>query len=1180
MAGKRRRSPPSENEEASKAEGAKKARSTAEPNRNERIMKAKRDNAEGVRIIMKSATCLDMTPLFAGYLRLKDTNELRARMAEIMEMESTKEWIKSKENGFGVIQKSSTTKWLMKTMIDLTRNPAHATQEDVTHGIPLDIHRWPYVEPQRGYTTWLVAIRLIADKFPDMFPGYAEKGAVEFLWALDPENWHRGYWVLRNVWREQTGARKNLKGAEGKTSKVQNQPAVDPDFFTDDDLRGVTDIESGLLTGNNKLLEDYITREQEDWEEARHEDDEESSPDDDSDSGDSSADAHAMMEFEASFRKVNTRLRDIYAEGQMTMLDDVARGRLLAHLGKRAQVLWPLEDEEGNDISDQTTLPWTQELGEKTVHEADVEGAVTDVDMEAGERQKFWELQRTINARTSNPAPYIQCCEDLRLPTADPIVGVLKLKPWQVTGVWWILWQWRTGLGSALLADDVGLGKTATALAALQLGTQKLTESVTDTAGESSSKNRSIADNLYITSPYTPTLIVCPAAAFDVWKQEIKNFPALHCHLWAGSPRTAELLDRGKTIETSIKALASFIKQWPTDDPYTARHVIITTYQTFHMRTVEFEDKGEGQVKWRGKGKAKAQVAKSEEDEDRDSDDDEPELDEESLKTMISKLPGAFKIIIADEAHKLKSIRTRTHQAVHLARATNILLISATPTINKPSDLFGSISLIWETLRPGLIAASAPENDSLQEIELSEYEEAMVKYEEDYKLTAVNLACITQFLTFLNPMRFRSIGNREKSMSTQTGSKLLPIILSIIQLRRFKGMEMDLGDSIITIGGDIPQYKVTTVELEADKAEMDKYLPSHLRIATGLHKTPAGFITTKTSMAMAEGKISMTAHRLLCHLTLHPALGNLTTKKMRSAKVLNLHEAKDYGYGIFHRMISNGPSHPIYRDRVSAALFISNESVKLQYMARIVYDVCYRQGSNLLIFVNWPGTQWIIELLLYIIGIDTLSIRSSHSRQQRSETLSHFNNPAHKRQVLVTSLKCGATSMNIQKNCSTVLFMEVPESANIAAQAIGRVHRLGQPLIQQIYIATTNHTYDQYQQSRAAKKMYSQLAGQSNLEVTPEDLESHRAELEDLIREGIVQLEAEDTTFDDKLRTMAEKEKVIRLYMSIFGQRSPRHEWDDPLRLEEKDHLESEGVSGQTIKRKLTTVNFKLRNSY
>jgi len=55
-----------------------------------------------------------------------------------------------------------------------------------------------------------------------------------------------------------------LKGAEGKISKVQNQPAVDPDFFTDNNLRGVTDIKSGLLTSNNKLLEDYITWEQED----------------------------------------------------------------------------------------------------------------------------------------------------------------------------------------------------------------------------------------------------------------------------------------------------------------------------------------------------------------------------------------------------------------------------------------------------------------------------------------------------------------------------------------------------------------------------------------------------------------------------------------------------------------------------------------------------------------------------------------------------------------------------------------------------------------------------------------------------------------------------------------------------------------------------------------------------
>jgi hypothetical protein len=62
--------------------------------------------------------------------------------------------------------------------------------------------------------------------------------------------------------------------------------------------------------------------------------------------------------------------------------------------------------------------------------------------------------------------------------------------------------------------------------------------------------------------------------------------------------------------------------------------------------------------------------------------------------------------------------------------------------------------------------------------------------------------------------------------------------------------------------------------------------------------------------------------------------------------------------------------------------------------------------------------------------------------------------------------------------------------------AIGRIHRLGQERVQDIYIITVDHSYDQILQAKAAKKMVAQLAGESRHEGTPEE---KQASAEDLV---------------------------------------------------------------------------------
>lgn len=77
-------------------------------------------------------------------------------------------------------------------------------------------------------------------------------------------------------------------------------------------------------------------------------------------------------------------------------------------------------------------------------------------------------------------------------------------------------------------------------------------------------------------------------------------------------------------------------------------------------------------------------------------DDDEKELSEEVLNRLKSFCTDLFDRVICNEAHKLKAHRTKTHRAIKLLNARCRVLLSATPMINRPLDLVGLMSLLWD----------------------------------------------------------------------------------------------------------------------------------------------------------------------------------------------------------------------------------------------------------------------------------------------------------------------------------------------------------------------------------------------------------------------------------------------------------------------------------------------------
>ena len=254
----------------------------------------------------------------------------------------------------------------------------------------------------------------------------------------------------------------------------------------------------------------------------------------------------------------------------------------------------------------------------------------------------------------------------------------------------------------------------------------------------------------------------------------------------------------------------------------------------------------------------------------------------------------------------------------------------------------------------------------------------------------------------------------------------------------------------------------------------------------------------------------------------------------------------DRGASFFFDQTKPDATLPVYRDRTSLLYYLCRFSPKLSYLAVLLQQICQVHKRKALLFCDWPATAWLVEVLVLLLGFRTLTIRARHKSSERDRAVALFNDPESAFQVLVTNVKVSSTALNLQGDCSAVIFVDVPSNAQSTPQAAGRVIRIGQRKACNIYILTTDHTYDQVLQSIAARKMIAVIAAYTDHKVAAADVASWRVANPDS--------QWEDAAVEDHLMN----EKCADDYRLLFGQRSRREDWgnvDDPT---EKDRLPTE----------------------
>lgn len=118
-----------------------------------------------------------------------------------------------------------------------------------------------------------------------------------------------------------------------------------------------------------------------------------------------------------------------------------------------------------------------------------------------------------------------------------------------------------------------------------------------------------------------------------------------------------------------------------------------------------------------------------------------------------------------------------------------------------------------------------------------------------------------------------------------------------------------------------------------------------------------------------------------------------------------------------------------------------------------------------------------------MLGYKVASIRSGVHQSTRTQTIERCDDPTSNIDLVVASLKVSAVGVNIQRGCSSMLIVEHRGCAPDLLQAIGRLHRLGQPRPQEIIILTLDASFDMYLQYKMANRFIPSVVASSNIQV-------------------------------------------------------------------------------------------------
>ncbi|KAI1116294.1 P-loop containing nucleoside triphosphate hydrolase protein [Nemania sp. NC0429] len=602
-----------------------------------------------------------------------------------------------------------------------------------------------------------------------------------------------------------------------------------------------------------------------------------------------------------------------------------------------------------------------------------------------------------------------------------------------------------------ILADSMGLGKTLVTVALVDLlVTQRLNVLRTEDGA----------------SKYRPILLIVPnATVANQWVHEFEQVTdesTLH-HIVVSCPGMDESAVQGRVVlldrENFLQWPDKLSYMWNQDNPQASRVVLITTMESWAVRTVTTLDPSKGGA-W---------------------------------TSSFTEEGRSFSLVIVDEAHKVKNHRTKNWRSVYFLERQFTLLITATPCMNTLTDLFGLAKLLW----------TAPERYLQQKHETWRDIGAMFRKLED----------LDHLDDFPQPHDFQLVAGRPallaKLLCKSGKARTLDIELTRKYLKYFEALAMlkrspsshlyaDWSKKKpIPLEGLFPEVENYTVDISLGEAYDKEYQRIHVDLLIKyLERLKAwgnidGSRSKKIKKEDGDEKESIMNSMRLFQIASSSLdvydLHTIITESGHSTLAPSITEMREKGVDLLClAQFLVLPTEKKPETHIGWMNIATRNSPVLRYILNYINENILTRKKDepirkLLIIEQNLMLAFYYELVLQFLGLNCRCLHAHLSSQERQELVDSFNSKdSNSCQILIQLYTVGFAGTNLHKSCSRVLVASQSHSLPIQWQAIHRVIRVGQEEDVTVHRVKLKNSYHTFRESRQIEKILPELGGRAH----------------------------------------------------------------------------------------------------
>ncbi|KAL2827574.1 hypothetical protein BDW59DRAFT_179088 [Aspergillus cavernicola] len=266
------------------------------------------------------------------------------------------------------------------------------------------------------------------------------------------------------------------------------------------------------------------------------------------------------------------------------------------------------------------------------------------------------------------------------------------------------------------------------------------------------------------------------------------------------------------------------------------------------------------------------------------------------------------------------------------------------------------------------------------------------------------------------------------------------------------------------VGQDIPPCSIITVEIVNPERTQHLHNQRYTHLIKEFQPKGPRTKSEATRFTSADPGHGTYSHKEAFR---HSFISRINAEHDLIDRLQHYTEKDDRGFAVFYANTTFDPAVPIPSNPLLQGCYLAMDAPKLRYLFKILHDegafnATAASPPRFIVIANWQLVLWVIEMFLNSLSIPFVSIRQSMSEEDRKHPISYFTSPKYRCQVLLTNYNCHAKSLDLHKECSRVLFLELPLNLKRLFQAIGSVHRGGQKRRQKVWVLFQDRTFNRW----------------------------------------------------------------------------------------------------------------------